>query len=159
MIFLVCYLGGIVTAVLRYFIDTRNRDKAPEFFARYMLGVGYGVGGVLGFIGHRYRANEVAKSIGWPEGSPFQQEMAFANLGVGVLGLVSIFVNDGFWLATAISGAVLYLGAAKVHIHELRNSKNFSPNNVGAILPDILLPITMIGMLIYNRRSRKQLSV
>ena len=39
------------------------------------------------FFGHLFFSDVVADSVGWPRGSPFQHEMAFANLAVGILGI------------------------------------------------------------------------
>ncbi|MCQ8904725.1 MAG: hypothetical protein NQU45_03285 [Methanothermobacter sp.] len=54
----------------------------------------------------------IATYIEWPTGSPFQLEVAFANLSFGVLGLLSWKFRGEFWMATIIGFSVFYLGAA-----------------------------------------------
>ena len=44
-----------------------------------------GVPGIVGFSGHVFNADQVAESIGWPKGNPFQYEVGIANLSYGVL--------------------------------------------------------------------------
>jgi hypothetical protein len=40
-----------------------------------------GVAGIIGASGHLLKADDVARSIGWPPGSPFQWEVGVADLG------------------------------------------------------------------------------
>ena len=42
-------------------------------------------------MGHTFAADEVAESIGWPTGNPFQTEVAVANLAIGTLGILSYY--------------------------------------------------------------------
>ena len=44
-------------------------------------------------VGHIIMADRVAKSIGWTTGSPFQKEVAFANLSIAV-GATYVTHND-----------------------------------------------------------------
>jgi hypothetical protein len=106
------------------------------------------------FIGHQFRADEVARSIGWPTGNPFQTEIAWANLGGGLTGPLCTRRGDpGFWTATAVANSVFSLGAALTHIRELRRSGNTAANNAGAILPDLLTPSTVLSLLWLHGRS------
>jgi hypothetical protein len=61
-----------------------------------------GVAGVIGATGHLLKADNVARSMGWPPGSPFQWEVGVAYLGWGVLGLMCPWYGRGFWLATIV---------------------------------------------------------
>ena len=47
-----------------------------------------------GFVKHTFFADEVAASIGWAAGSPFQLEVGFANLAIGVLGAATFWRRD-----------------------------------------------------------------
>jgi hypothetical protein len=55
----------------------------------YLFMLGVAASGLSGFFGHVFIPDAVAESIDWPRGSPFQQEMGFANLALGVLGLIA----------------------------------------------------------------------
>ena len=153
MFFLVFYGLGILSALARN--RRRSTEEAIDLFLQHLLVLGYGVGGVFAFIGHRFRADEVARSIGWPTGNPFQEEIAWANLGGGVAVLLCLWQRDGFWAATAISSSVFYVGAALTHIRELRRSGNTAVNNVGAILPDLLTPATVLSVLWVRGRGQR----
>ena len=154
MFFLVFYLAAIASAVARLAVGRpRDRGRGPEVLLQHVLVVGYGLGGLFAFIGHRFRADEVARSIGWPTGNPFQEEIAWANLGGGIVGLLCAKQGDGFWSAAAIGNSVFYLGAALTHIRELRTSGNTASNNAGAILPDLLTPATALALLWGQRQA------
>jgi hypothetical protein len=71
-----------------------------------------GVAGIIGASGHLLKADDVARSIGWPPGSPFQWEVGVADLGWGVLGVMSPTRGRDFWLATIIVASIFLLGAA-----------------------------------------------
>jgi hypothetical protein len=123
-----------------------------EVLLQHLLVVAYGVGGVFAFLGHHFRPGEVAASIGWEPGSPFQEEIAYANLGYGVAGLLCARQRAG-WTATALASSIFYLGAALVHIRDLRRSSNTAINNAGAIAPDLLIPLTALTLLAMRERD------
>jgi len=66
---------------------TLSRIRVLEILVLWSLVVGFGVAGVVGFLGHTLAADAIATSIGWPAGNLFQQEVAVANLAVASLGL------------------------------------------------------------------------
>ena len=66
--------------------------RSHRVLSRHLLnGLVYliGVAGIIGATGHLFKADDVARSIGWPTGSPFQWEVGVADLGWGVLGVLS----------------------------------------------------------------------
>jgi hypothetical protein len=70
-----------VLAATHVWLDERVRHRAQrlEEFMLYMLAVGVAGSAIGGFFAHAFLADEVADSIGWPTGSPFQLEVAFAT--------------------------------------------------------------------------------
>jgi hypothetical protein len=74
--------------------------------------------------------------------SPFQAEVGFASLGIGIAGVIAYKASLPFRFATLIPPAVFSLGAAGGHIYQMIAAGNFSPGNVGVVLPsDILIPV------------------
>jgi len=136
--------------------DGRTQERMVETLLAYWFALAIGAAGVFEFAGHMFRANQVAASIGWLPGSPFQQEVAFADLALGVLGIACIFVRDNFWLATAIAAAVMYWGDALGHIDQIVRYGNHHPGNSGAVLwGDIFIPAFAILLLILRSRSSR----
>jgi hypothetical protein len=129
-----------------------SKDRSPRNVARvlllYLLPIAVGLGGVMAFLGHTLRADEIARSIGWEPGSPFQFEVAVANLAFGILGLFCIKFRDGFWMATILGYGVFLEGAAYGHLREIVRADNWATNNAGVILGiDVLFPLCLLGLL------------
>jgi len=86
-----------------------------------------------------------AKFIGWQD-SPFQTEVGFASLGVGIAGIIAFRASLPFRFATLIPPSAFAWGAAAGHIYQMIVAHNFSPGNVGVVLPmGILIPI--VGLI------------
>ena len=155
MFFLMMYLLALGMASIHLLLDrqTRTRERVIDIYLLHLLAIAYGAGGVIAFIGHKFRGEETAKSIGWPAGNPFQEEIAFANLGNGLLGLLCTRLRGNFWTATAVGPSVFYLGAAIIHIEEVRKQGNYAINNIGAILPDLVTPLTVLCLLFARREG------
>ncbi len=129
----------------------RSPKRVAEILLLYWFAVAIGAAGSFEFAGHTFRANQVAASIGWPAGNPFQQEVAFADLSLGVLGVACVFVRGSFWTATAIAAAVMDWGDALGHIDQIVRYGNHHPGNSGAVLwGDIFVPAVAIGLLILH---------
>ena len=86
--------------------------------------------------------------------SPFQLEVAFANLSLAFLGILCWKFRDEFWIATVISLSVFYLGATYGHIMDIILKGNHAPGNAGGPLYlDIILPILLIFLLVYLEKG------
>ncbi len=122
--------------------------KVVEILLFYLLVIFVGVGGLVGFLGHTYKAREISVKIGW-QPSPFQFEVAVANLAFGALGLLCLRQRGGFWTATGIGSAVFLLGCAFGHLREMIIRGDFAPYNVGPVLwvNDLAIPLTILILL------------
>jgi hypothetical protein len=109
--------------------------------------------GISGFFGHLFTPDAVAESIGWAKGSPFQQEVGFANLALGVLGLIAAGRRDGFREATVIAVAIMGVGATVVHVIDILQEANLAAGNSIQNVANLLKPVLLIPMLILSRRS------
>jgi hypothetical protein len=113
--------------------------------------INVGIGGIWAFIGHTVFAEQVAESIGWPAGNPFQTEVAVANLAIGILGILCYWIRGNFWTAAVIATSVWLLGAAAIHVVEMVTAGNYNPGNTGLIFyMDIIGALLLIGLLIYT---------
>jgi hypothetical protein len=126
-----------------------NRERIVEIFLISFLVIFVGFGSIWAFIGHFFLSAQVAANIGWAPGNPFQSEVAFANLSIGILGLLCYWIRDNFWTATVISSSIFLLGAAYGHIINMIQFSNYAPGNAGSVLYiDIIGPIILIVLLI-----------
>jgi len=78
----------VLVAGVQIFLDrtTNTRERKIEVFLIYLLALGVAGSGIGGFISHFFISDVIAESVGWPAGNPFQLEVAFANLAIGILG-------------------------------------------------------------------------
>jgi hypothetical protein len=120
-----------------------------EVILLYLFIFYVGVGGLMGALGHTVWARETALRIGWQPGSPFQFEVAMANLAFGMMGILCIWQRGGFWNATGLGFAVFLLGCAYGHLRDLIVSSNYAPYNAGAgiLFSDAVVPLLILGLL------------
>lgn len=145
----------VLLAALHVRLDTSVKDRLwkAEVYLIYLFMVGVGASGLSGFFGHVFTPDAVAESIDWPKGSPFQQEMGFANLALGVLGIIAAGRRDGFREATVIAVTIVGVGATVVHAIDIAQEGNLAPGNSVQGVANLLKPALLIPMLIVSRRS------
>ncbi len=150
-IFLLMTIFVAILAVLisKFTNKPLDNERIVEIFLLTFLVLSVGIGSIWAFIGHAFISSQVAANIGWAPGSPFQLEVAFANLSIGVLGILCYWIRGNFWTATVISSSIFLLGAAYGHIINMLQFANYAPGNAGAVLyMDIIGPIILIALLI-----------
>lgn len=135
-------IAVVGSALFDYFT---GKNDLVELFLFYTLVIAVGIMGCVSFYMHYFRGDKIAKGIGWPIGSPFQKEVAFTGLAMGITGLMCIWFDNGFWIATIVFTTVFMWGAAYGHIVEMIKKKNFEPGNAGPVLYfDIFMPLALI---------------
>ena len=115
----------------------RINTVAEAFFSYYLL-FAIGISNVVNFVFHVFFGWTAPIFIGW-EDSPFQAEVGFASLGVGIAGIIAFKASLPFRFATLIPPTVFSLGAAEGHFYQMITAHNFSPGNVGLVLPSNFL--------------------
>lgn len=150
---LVFILITIIAAVVQMIREKRiPASRRIDILLSWIFLIIVGFGGIWAFIGHTLFADQVAASIGWPAGNPFQQEVALANLAIGVLGILSFRMTGSFRIATIITYTIFMIGAGIGHIWQIISAGNLAVNNAGPILwIDLLVPIVIILLYILGR--------
>jgi hypothetical protein len=149
---------SVPTAIHLRAARSRDRSRRSEIVLMYVLGVS-GAIGMFNVIAHTVFAREVAASIGWPAGNPFQMEVGFANLAIGVIGFVCFWRYD-FWLPALTAKSVFAWGAGLTHVLDIVETGNVASNNAGPILAwDFLLPVVMITLYVISLPARHRLAV
>ncbi len=147
-------LAGALHVRLDKSVDSAVRRW--EIMLLYLFSLGVGISGVSNWIGHVFMSDLVAEAIGWPTGSPFQLEMGFANLALGVLGIGAVVRRDGFREATVAAVTVVSLGATLVHLFDIIASGNLAPGNTIQNFANLLKPALLIGFLTALRRAERR---
>jgi hypothetical protein len=149
---------GLPAAIHLGLAGHRDRAHASEAVLMYVLGVS-GAIGMFNVVSHTVFASDVAASIGWPVGNPFQTEVGFANLAIGILGFACFWRYD-FWLPAVIAKSVFAWGAGLTHVLDIVRTGNLAANNAGPILAwDFLLPVVTIILYTLARPARDRVAI
>ena len=88
----------------------------------------------------------MADAIGFAH-SPFQFEIAFADLGLAVLGFRAASVSPRERLTSGLVAVVFLWGAAIGHVYQWFAGGDHAAGNTGGILAnDVLIPAVMIAL-------------
>jgi hypothetical protein len=127
-----------------------------EIAYRWTVFFALGCTSLYAFVMHAFYPDVAAATIGWMV-SPFQFEVAMANLAFGVLGVLAFNASYGFRLATALGAACLWWGAADGHLYQLFTEHNFSVGNAGSWLwMDLLIPLILLTCIIKLKPAVKR---
>ena len=141
MFYIVSYIIGWITGIIFYYFKLENSFINCVLLSHLVFSVGFF--GLFNFIGHSLFSDKVANRIGWISNG-FQKELGYVSLGIGFCGIMCFFYRDKFWLATIIPFSTFLIGAAFLHVKEILKTKNYNPGNTWIIIPDILIPLTLI---------------
>src|SRR3990167_7609111 len=82
--------------------------------------------------------------IGW-QNSPFQFEVAVANLGFGMIGILSFRASYGFRVATVMGNTFWLWGDATGHLYQMMVNNNLTVGNAGSwFWMDIIIPLVLL---------------
>ena len=131
-----------------------RRISEAEIIYRWVALFALGFTLIYAFVMHVFYSEMAASSIGW-QPSPFQFEVAMADLAIGVLGILSFNASFSFRLATVIAATIYLWGAAAGHFYQMLRFQNFTVGNAGSwFWMDIVVPLVLIICLIKMKRSR-----
>jgi hypothetical protein len=149
------FVLGLITAAISILFLSKHRTSElviEKIFAHFLL-FSMGISFVYNFVMHVFFAEMVAHFIGWAN-SPFQYEVGYASLGMGLVGILAFRRDRGLRIAALLGPTCFLWGAAVGHIIQMVQAHNYAPGNAGFILySDIFLPI--VGWVLYflNRKT------
>jgi hypothetical protein len=153
-IFLFTFLPLLLSAgIVLFDRSVSTRLRRLETWLVWLFGLGVAGSGIGGFIAHFFFPDPVAEAVGWPTGSPFQLEIGFANLAVGLLGLVASGRRDGVREATVIAATTFSVGASIVHFMDILATGNLAPGNSIQNIANLVKPAFLIPLLFAIRRA------
>jgi hypothetical protein len=158
MLFVLPWAIGLLAAGVHVAVrpGAAGRAGALRIFVLYQLVLGLGLAGLVGFAGHALRPAETARSIGWPAHPQFQYELAAFELGFAVSALMGLWIRDRrFWLGVTVAPAVFLVLAGVQHAREAIATGNVAPGNLFAMLPDFLIPSTLLLLLYLLGRAER----
>jgi hypothetical protein len=154
MLFVISILLPLIHILLLH-QGERYLVNIQELMLKYALFFNIGCLFVVGFAGQILYSREIASCVAW-QWSPFQYELAFSELALGVLGLSCTLFNHHFWLATIIGSCVWLLGAAGTQLYDklLHGTTAVAGANF-VISWNIFLSIWLIALYVLFYKSTK----
>lgn len=147
---------ALAAASIHLAFSSRRRSSSAAIagtYLLYLLVIYVGLMGLLTAYAHVFRPLQTSASIGWST-SPYEYEVGMADLTVGVLGILCLWLRDNFWLATAIANAVWLLGDAVGHVRQMVLYSNHAANNSGIFLvTEITMPLIILLLALYVRKN------
>ncbi len=145
MIILLMFVFPIASVLMETFIFKSTIGTAlliGKWFAFWAVGIRLGLAGLRQIVSPKFTAQRIF-GIKSAEPLVIVQELGFANLSIGILGIITIF-NSAWITPAAIAGGLFY-GLAGIR-HLTRKRKNLLENS--AMLSDLLMFIILAIYLI-----------
>lgn len=122
---ILAFIGaGVVTAVIQLAVEGFPGDSSRVFavLLLHQFAVTHGLIAVGGFIINVLMPERTAAQLGWPSG-PFQVKYGFAQLGLGVMGVLSIWFQGNFWVGTLVTLYIYGLSGLWTHTQEVMRKR------------------------------------
>ncbi len=129
-------------ATIVQFAGGAGDDWGPTFLANavtYLIGwAGVGAG-----ISHILFGRRISKTIGF-EKSPYELEVGFADLAMGVVALLASGYAPEFSLAVIMINAIFRVGCGIGHVRSMIRDRNYAINNTAILFVDFVVPAFLI---------------
>ena len=151
----------LVLALLLGALQTRRQGSVSRWSEASLLWIAFwvmGVAGLYGFIAHLLFAPFIAEQIGWPN-SPFQFEVAYANLTVSILGFSSFGIGNATicWRRWSLQQLVLRRRRWSCGVACGRQQPGTLQCGERAYT-DLLTPVVVVLLLWFSRHERRRLT-
>ncbi|SIT89786.1 DUF6790 family protein [Microbacterium sp. RU33B] len=105
----------------------------------YMIGwSGVGAG-----ISHILFGRKISQSIGFDK-SPYELEVGFADLAMGIVGLLAAQFSPDYWLAIILVSSIFRVGCGFGHIRSMIQDRNFAINNTAILFVNFVVPAFLL---------------
>lgn len=119
-----------------------------ERYLAWLLLLTVGVQGLWAGATHVVFPETGARYIGW-QTSPFQTEIGFADLAIGVTAILSFWQGTEFKAAVVAYITLFYLGVGWVHIRDKIATGNQQKGNFGGLLVMTIAKAAAFPMLLW----------
>jgi hypothetical protein len=159
LFFLSIYALGLVAFGIHAYAlppSARTSSKLWELFLQYQIVFSIGVTSIVAFFALTYMDQYIADYTHWPA-CPFQQQLANVNLAFGILGILCLWMKDGFWIATIVGFSIWIMGDGFHHLYHYLFYGNASAGNIGVpFWTDVVVPPLLLTFLWFQQRASWQ---
>jgi len=143
--------AGILTAVVQLAFQGFPADSVQIIKALllHQFAVSHGIIAVGGFIINVLMPEKTAAQLGWPSG-PFQIKYGFAQVGLGVMGVMSIWFQGNFWVGTLVTLYIYGISGLWTHTQEVVRKRKLTGKTdlieLGNIVLDVVYHLVLTWM-------------
>ncbi|GAA3486849.1 DUF6790 family protein [Streptomyces cremeus] len=132
-----------------------SRRQALEIWQRWWAVGAFGYGSLWMTVAFLGAPDVMATAIGFDR-TPFMFEIAFANLGLAVMGFRAASASARERVTVGLGGGMFLWGALAGHLYQWFARGDHSPGNTGGVLVnDLLIPAVMIILAVRSRRLER----
>ncbi len=147
---------AIILFIFDWILQKIRRQKNNDVLLRWLLLLPVGITGMYVCFMNLFFPKLTAAVMSWPP-SPFQLEVALANLCVGMLGILAFRASHGFRVATVIVTCFWMWGHSIAEIYQIITTSNiYLGNAVSWFWVDTILPFILISCV---RRAKPDVMV
>lgn len=117
--------------------------SVAERYLAWLLFLAVGIQGIWAGVTHVFFPETGARYIGW-QTSPFQTELGFADLSIGIVAVLSFWQGMEFRAAVVIYISLFYIGVSFAHVRDIMASGNREKGNFGILL--VMTVVKAIGL-------------
>ncbi len=140
-----------IGAYLRARRVTSARERL-EIWQRWWAIGAFGIGSLWMTVAFLAFPDVMATAIGFPR-TPFLFEIAFANLGLAVMGFRAASASARERITIGLGGGMFLWSALAGHVYQWFAGGDHAPGNTGGVLVnDLLIPAVMIVLAVRSRR-------
>ncbi|WP_406011715.1 hypothetical protein OG520_00365 [Streptomyces sp. NBC_00984] len=148
-------LVWILVPAVGAFVRTRHAQspqQALETWQRWWAIGAFGCGSLWMTVAFLAFPDVMANAIGFDR-TPFMFEIAFANLGLAVMGFRAASASARERITIGLGGGMFLWGALAGHLYQWFANGDHAPGNTGGVLVnDLLIPAVMIILAVRSRR-------
>lgn len=145
----------LLIAAIGALVSTRHSTSPQarlETWQRWWAAAALGGGSLWIAIAFLAVPDVMANAIGFAR-TPFQFEIAFANVGMAVMGFRAVTASARERITIGLGAGMFLWGATIGHLYQWFANGDHAPGNTGGILVcDVLIPAVMIFLAVRSRR-------
>jgi hypothetical protein len=131
-----------IIATIMQFATGAGADWRPTLVENavvYMIGwAGIGAG-----ISHIFFGRRISRTIGFAK-SPYELEVGFADLAMGIVGVIAASFSPDYWLAIILVSSIFRVGCGIGHIRSMIEDRNFAINNTAILFTNFVVPVFLL---------------
>lgn len=148
-------LVWILVPAIGAFLRARHVTSAQErleIWQRWWAIGAVGIGSLWMTVAFLAFPDVMATAIGFPR-TPFLFEIAFANLGLAIMGFRAASASARERITIGLGAGMFLWGALVGHVYQWFANGDHAPGNTGGVLVnDLLIPAVMIILAVRSRR-------